>query len=65
MKQEGVLRLEHFDALVVQQIRCMERKAVDLALHQLRNKSQEKMRGVRFMSAYLASFFRTAVGQSF
>jgi hypothetical protein len=63
MKFDDIVLAEHFDSLVLQQIRRMERCDVDAALDQLKYKSREKMETVRFMPAYLASFFRTAVGQ--
>jgi hypothetical protein len=63
MKHDGIVLAEHFDSLVLQQIRRMERCDVDAALDQLKYKSREKMETVQFMPPYLASFFRTAIGQ--
>jgi hypothetical protein len=56
----GLVQVEHFDAQVLQQIRRMNKDAVDVTLHKLLNKPRERMQDVRRMPAYFMSFFRSA-----
>jgi hypothetical protein len=63
MKQDGIVRIDHFDDLVVRQILRMRTRDVDVALDQLKHKKREKMRTIKYLPAYLASFFRIAIGQ--
>jgi hypothetical protein len=59
-QQAGIVRSEHFDAKVLQQIQHMDKGAVNVALRKLLNKQREVMQGVRCMPAYFTTFFRNA-----
>jgi hypothetical protein len=59
-QQAGIVRVEHFDARVLEKMRHMDKHAVDVALRKLLHKPRAVMQSVRCMPAYFMSFFRTS-----